>query len=366
MATGATDLHSPFDAFTSASVVQSCFHANTEPLAFPSVERRIVDATRLPFASMIWSTTSPGPLTVNDRAGRSSTGRFEIRVAPTPRSVATSDAARRVSDFVAVSSESYLMLTVGDSSPDFSTELREQTVKPAAIFPPTRTHFQPSPSTPVMRPFLMPGTMTYCAVASALPPFLTDSVATALPPGRGPAGAMNDGTRSGLYSMIETVMPKRATGASAFSGIDANTGHSGVPTFALFDARAVTLSAGVFAPGLMSEASFNSQRNAGPDFGAVAVGAADVGGTVVGPSTAEAAAAAAAGTSTLGWVPVPATQVHLPVPAVNFWSSSLALKSTVFGNEAPESTVVLSTYCSMRTVVPAGMAFAPRFSMAKE
>ena len=52
LATGATDLHSPFDALTSASVVQSCFHAKVEPDALPSVESKIVDAVRLPFASM--------------------------------------------------------------------------------------------------------------------------------------------------------------------------------------------------------------------------------------------------------------------------------------------------------------------------
>ena len=56
-ATGATDLHSPFDAVTSACVVHNCFHVKVEPAALPSVDRRMVDAVRLPFASTIWSTT---------------------------------------------------------------------------------------------------------------------------------------------------------------------------------------------------------------------------------------------------------------------------------------------------------------------
>ena len=122
--------------------------------------------------------------------------------------------------------------------------------------------------------------------------------------------------------MIDTDMPKRATGASAFSGIEAKTGHSGVPTLALFDARAVTVSAAVRAFGARSLANLSSQRIAGPVFGAVVVGAAVVGGTVVDPATASPAAAAAAGTLTLGWVPVPAMQTHLPATGVIFCESS--------------------------------------------
>ena len=133
---------------------------------------------------------------------------------------------------------------------------------------------------------------------------------------------MNEGTSSGLYSMIDTDIPKRATGASAFSGIDAKTGHSGVPTLALFDARAVIDSGVVFAFGARSLANFNSQRIAGPVFGVVFAGAVVVGGTVVEPATASDAAAAAAGTSTLGCVPVPATHTHLPTDGVIFCASS--------------------------------------------
>ena len=92
-------------------------------------------------------------------------------------------------------------------------------VKPDERAVPKRAHFHESPDTPVIRPSLIPGTTTNCAFASVSPLLRRLNVATAFPPGRGPAGAKNDGTKSVVSSEIATVMPKRAIGAAGTPSI---------------------------------------------------------------------------------------------------------------------------------------------------
>ena len=96
---GVTDLHSPADFLTSASVVHSCFQTYAAPSPLPSVVKRTVEATRLPFASTIWSMTEPGPLTLNANAGRRSTDRFEPRPAAILREVPYNEAACKLRVF---------------------------------------------------------------------------------------------------------------------------------------------------------------------------------------------------------------------------------------------------------------------------
>ena len=144
--------------------------------------------------------------------------------------------------------------------------MREHTVKPAASALPRRAHFHESPFTLVMRPLVIPGTTTNCADASASPLFLTLSVATAAPPGRGPDGAIKEGTRSAANSVIEIFIPNRATGAALTVVKVANAGHSGIPTFALFDKRTVKFNSGVTSFNAIDDTNFISQRIAGPVF----------------------------------------------------------------------------------------------------
>ena len=187
--------------------------------------------------------------------------------------------------------------------------MREQIVNPAESAVPNRAHFHESPFTPVMRPSFMPGTTTNWAFASVSPLLRKLKDATADPPGRGPAGAKNEGTKSILSSEISTVMPKRAMGASGIPNMVTNTGHSGVPTFAEFDMRTVRFTDGVALPGSTAEASLISQRIAGPDFfvATVVTGATDV---------AVDAFARSGGEAICGTLPVPETQTHLPAVAV--------------------------------------------------
>ena len=218
------------------------------------------------------------------------------------------------------------MLSDGESAPAFSAALREQMVNPAASALAIRAHFHDSPLIPVIRPSLIPGTTRNCDEASALPLFLMFSVATASPPGRGPAGAMNEGTRSAANSVIATVMPKRATGACLMATSVANTGHSGEPTFAFSDARTVRFNTGVAASGAMADANLISHRIAGPAFFDVTAGAEVLGATVVDSVSADATFVASTGISTFGMVPLPETHTHLPAAAVLiFWLSRVAL-----------------------------------------
>ena len=163
--------------------------------------------------------------------------------------------------------------------------------------------------TPVIRPSFTPGTTTNCDLASVSPLLRNVNVATALPPGRGPAGAKNEGTKSVLSSEMSTVIPKRAMGASGIPNMVTYTGHSGFPTFAEFDIRTVRFNAGVALPGSTDDASLISQRTAGPDFfvATVVTGATDV---------AVDAFARSGGEAICGTLPVPETQTHLPAVAV--------------------------------------------------